>query len=86
VIVGISVDTFALQQKFHEKENLNFPLFADSEQKFAKTYGVFGGKVAARSTFVIDKEGKLTKIYNPVPNAKGHPEDVLEYVKTTFKK
>ena len=86
MIIGISVDTFALQQKFHEKENLNFPLFADSEQKYAKTYGVFGGKVAGRSTFVIDKEGKIVKIYNPVKAAGGHPEEVLEYVKTAFKK
>ena len=45
MIIGISVDTLALQQKFNDKENLNFPLLADDAQKFAKTYGVFTGKV-----------------------------------------
>jgi peroxiredoxin Q/BCP len=86
VIIGISVDTLALQQKFNDKEKLNFPLLADAEQKFAKTYGVFTGKVAGRSTFVIDKQGNIAKIYNPVKAAGGHPEEVLEFVKGKFKK
>ena len=86
MIIGISVDTLELQQKFTEKENLPFPLLADSEKKFAKAYGVFGGTFASRATFVIDKEGNLAKIYNPVKGAGGHPEEVLEYVKTKFGK
>ncbi len=86
MIIGISVDTLELQQKFTDKEKLPFPLLADNEQKFAKTYGVFTGKVAGRSTFVINKEGNLAKIYNPVKAAGGHPEEVLEYVKGAFKK
>lgn len=88
MIIGISVDTLALQQKFSEKEKLPFPLLADSEKKFAALYGVLNPKnnLAARATFVINKEGTITKIYNPVGNAKGHPEEVLEYVKATFKK
>jgi peroxiredoxin Q/BCP len=88
VIIGISVDTLALQQKFTEKEKLPFPLLADDEQKFAKVYGVLNpkNKLASRATFVIAKDGNISKIYNPVGDAKGHPEQVLEYVKTTFKK
>ncbi len=86
MIIGISVDTLALQQKFNDKENLNFPLLADSEKTFAKAYGVLGKAFASRATFVIDKEGNLAKIYNPVGNAKGHPEEVLEFVKAKFGK
>jgi len=88
VIIGISVDTLALQQKFTEKEKLPFPLLADNEKKFAAAYGVLNPKnnLAARATFVIAKDGTVSKIYNPVGNAGGHPEQVLEYVKSTFKK
>ena len=86
MIIGISVDTLALQQKFTDKEKLPFPLLSDAEQKFAKTYGVFGGKVARRSTFVIDKQGNLAKIYDPVKAAGGHPEEVLTFVKSKFGK
>jgi peroxiredoxin Q/BCP len=86
VIIGISVDTLELQQKFTDKEKLPFPLLADSEQRFAKVYGVMGAKFANRATFVIDKEGKISKIYNPVKSTEKHPEEVLEYVKATFKK
>jgi thioredoxin-dependent peroxiredoxin len=88
VIIGISVDTLALQQKFTDKENLPYPLLADNEQKFATAYGVLNpkNKLASRATFVIAKDGTISKIYSPVSDAKGHPEQVLEYVKATFKK
>lgn len=86
MIIGISVDTLELQKKFTEKEKLPFPLLADNEQKFAKVYGVMGAKFANRATFVIAKNGNISKIYNPVKSAQGHPEEVLEYVKATFKK
>lgn len=85
MIIGISVDTLALQQKFCDKENLPFPLLADNEKKFAKVYGVMGKTFASRVTFVIDKEGKIAKIYN-VTSTKDHPGEVLEYVKKSFKK
>ena len=88
MIIGISVDTLALQQKFTDTNNLPFPLLADNEQKFAKAYGVLNPKnnLASRATFVISKQGTISKIYNPVGNAKGHPEEVLAYVKDAFKK
>ncbi len=83
MVVGISTDTLALQKKFTEKEKLNFPLYADADQKVAKAFGALipGRPLARRCTFVIDKEGKIAKIYDPVKNAGGHPQDVLDYVK-----
>ena len=86
MIIGISTDPLQLQQKFTEKEKLNFPLYADAEAKVAKAFGVYTGKFAKRSTFIINKEGNIMKIYNPVKAAGGHPEEVLEYAKTAFKK
>jgi len=61
-------------------------LLADNDTKFAKAYGVFGGKVASRATFVIGKDGNIAKIYNPVKVAGGHPEEVLAFAKSAFGK
>ena len=88
MIIGISVDTLALQQKFCDKEKLPFPLLADNEQKFVNTYGVLNpkNKLASRATFIINKEGNIAKIYNPVSNAGGHAEETLAFVKEKFAK
>ncbi len=82
-MVGISTDPLQLQQKFTKKEKLNFPLYADTEQKAARAFGVLipGRAMAKRATFVIDKQGNIAKIYPAVGNAGGHAEDVLKYVK-----
>ena len=86
MIIGISTDPLTLNQKFAEKEKLTFPLYSDADHKVAKVFGVSTGKNASRATFVIDKEGKIAKVYAPVKNAGGHPQEVLEYVEKTFKK
>jgi peroxiredoxin Q/BCP len=81
VIIGISVDTLADQQKFTDKEHLNFPLVADSDKKAAKAYGALGPRgFANRYTFVIDKQGVIRKVYTTV-NPQNHPEEVLTFVK-----
>jgi thioredoxin-dependent peroxiredoxin len=83
VIVGISTDNVAKQEKFTAKEELNFPLFADAEHKIAAAFGVLGDgkKSATRSTFIIGKDGKFVKIYNTVKKAADHPQEVLEFLK-----
>jgi peroxiredoxin Q/BCP len=87
VVIGISTDTLELQQKFTEKEKLNFPLYADAEHKVTKAFGVFipGRPLARRCTFIINKEGIVAKVFDPVGNAGGHPEEVLKYVKEKLK-
>jgi thioredoxin-dependent peroxiredoxin len=85
VVLGISTDKLEDQQKFIDKEKLNFPLLADNERKMANAFGVMrDDKVTKRVTFVIDKEGKIAKIYENV-KPKGHPEEVLKYVKENLK-
>jgi peroxiredoxin Q/BCP len=67
---------------------LPFPLLADAEKKIANLFGVvkerqmYGKKVQgiARTTFVIDPEGKIKHIFNNV-KAEGHAEEVLAYLK-----
>lgn len=88
VILGVSPDNMKSHDKFIEKINIPFLLLSDSEKEVGEAYGVFKmktlfGKSAIgleRSTFLIDKEGKLVKEYRKV-KAKGHAEEVLAFVK-----
>lgn len=84
VILGASADDVPLQQKFIDKEKLTFPLLADKDMKLIKELGVVSpknAKVSQRVTFVVDKEGKIAKIYDMVDPAK-HPKEVLEFVQS----
>jgi thioredoxin-dependent peroxiredoxin len=84
VVIGISTDKLADQVKFTEKENLNFPLFADPEKKVTRDFGALnaGRGLAARVTFVIDKNGVVRKIYRTgTVNPSKHPDEVLDYIK-----
>jgi peroxiredoxin len=81
VVIGISTDKLADQEKFTKRDTLNFPLFADGDRKVSKAYGVLLPRgFANRVTFVIDKKGTVRKIFQ-VKSAKDHPEEVLAYVK-----
>jgi peroxiredoxin Q/BCP len=86
VVIGISTDKLADQQKFTDKEKLNFPLFADTDKKVTKAYGVLNEKrgMANRSTFVIDKKGVVRKIYAEVKPA-DHPKEVLKFIEEELK-
>lgn len=84
VVLGASGDDLALQGKFIEKEMLPYPLLCDTEQKLIKELGILSGptaKTPKRVTFVVDKDGKIAKIYDKVDVNK-HPKEVLEFVKT----
>ncbi len=89
VILGVSPDTQASHAKFAEKHALPFPLLADPDHAIAEAYGVWKEKMnygktymgIERSTFVIDKSGKIAKIF-PRVKVDQHVEKVLEFVKT----
>ena len=84
IVLGISPDTPKQQAKFKEKFGFPYPLLADTEHAVAEAYGVwkeksmYGKKYMGieRTTFVIDKDGKIAKIFNKVKPA-GHAEEVL---------
>jgi len=84
VVLGVSPDSVRTHQGFKQKHALPFPLVADPEKQIANLYGVFqeknmyGKKVLGivRTTFVIDPEGKIAKIYPKVKVA-GHIDAVL---------
>lgn len=83
VVIGASGDDLKLQQKFIDEHKLPFPLLADTELKLIKELGILSsptGKTPKRVTFVIDKEGKVAKVYDKVSPAT-HPKEVLDFVK-----
>ena len=87
-ILGVSIDSPERHQKFIEKQSLPFTLISDEDTKVAEKYGVwkeksmYGKKFMGivRSTFIIDKGGKIRKIY-PKVKVKGHVEEVLGILK-----
>lgn len=62
-VLGVSVDDLETQKKFALSLTLPFPLLADSDKKAAEAYGVLSAAgYANRVTFVIGKDGKVTKV------------------------
>ena len=84
VVLGISPDDVASHGKFRDKYSLNFPLLADTGHAVAERYGAWReknmyGKISMgiqRSTFVIDGDGKVRKVWKRV-SVDGHDEQVL---------
>jgi peroxiredoxin Q/BCP len=84
VVLGISADTPQKQAKFKEKFSFPYPLLADVDHSVAEAYGVwkeksmYGKKYFGidRTTFLIDKDGQIAKVFRKVKPA-GHAEEVL---------
>ena len=89
VVIGVSKDSCAKHQKFITKYGLKIDLLADTETELCELYGTWGerkfmGKTymgIGRSTFVIDKQGKLVEVDYKV-KAKGHAQAILELVQS----
>jgi len=83
-VVGVSPDTVKSHDKFKVKYSLPFALLSDPDHQVAETYGAWGEKKMygktyegiLRSTFVIDEEGKIRKVFANV-KPKNHSEEVL---------
>jgi len=89
VVCGVSVDDSASHAAFARKYNLPFALLADRQGATAARYGSlrdFGFfKFARRNTFLIDRAGKVVKIYlgvNPARNTKEVVNDLNQLAKT----
>ena len=85
VVFGVSPDSVGSHRKFKEKFALNFPLLADPDKKLVQAYGVwkeksmYGKKYMGveRTTFVIDEEGRVARVF-PKVQVDGHYDEVLE--------
>jgi len=84
-VYGISKDSLESHIKFKKKYKIKFDLLSDLGKKVLKKYKVWGKKKfmgrefigIIRSTFLIDKEGKILKIWKNV-KVKNHAQDVLK--------
>ena len=87
-IYGISKDSLKTHDKFRAKYKIKFNLLADEEIKVLKKYKVWGKKKLLgreftgiiRTTFLIDKKGRIIKIWENV-KVKEHAKEVLETLK-----
>lgn len=87
-VIGISPDPVEDVKAFAEKYSLNFPLLADADHKVCEAYGVWQERSmagrnfmgAARTTFVVGPDGKITHAFEKVKPA-GHEKEVLEAIK-----
>lgn len=85
VVFGISTDNAQTQNKFIVKESLEIPLLADPDKKVATLLGAISARgFANRYTYVIDKQGKIAKVYTKVSPAT-HAEEVLAFIEKELK-
>ena len=82
-VIGVSLDSVDSHKKFTSKYKLPFPLISDKEKRIATAYGVLKdtGTSASRVTFIIDKAGKVAKIF-PKVDVTQHTEEVVQALKT----
>lgn len=86
-ILGVSPDTPKAHAKFKAKYDLPFTLLADTDHKVCELYGVWGRRKSRstgreydgvfRTTFLIDAEGQITKVFEKVRPA-DHSTEVLD--------
>ncbi len=81
-IIGVSLDSIQSHGRFASKYGLKFPLISDKEKRIANAYGVLKdtGTGASRVTFIIDKSGKIAKVFPKVDVTK-HTEEVVSALK-----
>lgn len=86
-VLGVSVDSERSHQRFIAKHELPFSLIADTEKQLVEQMGVWGEKSmygrkyfgTYRTTFLIDEEGKITRIFSPKEiKTKTHGEQILK--------
>ena len=87
-IYGVSKDSLKSHDKFKDKYKIKFDLLADEEKEVLKKYKVWGKKKfmgIIRTTYLIDKKGKILEVWDNV-KVKDHAKEVLETLQSIVKK
>ena len=87
-IIGVSADSVESHKKFADKYNLPFNLLSDEKKEVVEKYGVwqeksmYGKKYMGivRTTFIIDGQGMIRKIFEKV-KVDEHNQEVMEALK-----
>ncbi|HEY0908491.1 MAG TPA: thioredoxin-dependent thiol peroxidase [Candidatus Paceibacterota bacterium] len=88
VVLGVSADSVASHKDFCDNQNLNFSLLSDPDAEVCRLYDVWHEKAMfgtkqwgiERTTFIIDKEGKVRQFFDRVKPL-GHAKQVIEEIK-----
>ncbi len=88
VVLAVSPDPYPRLARFEEKQDLNFDLLSDEDHAVTESYGCWDLKKfmgrefmgVLRTTFVIDKDGKIAMVMKKV-KTKTHHEDVQKWIK-----
>jgi peroxiredoxin Q/BCP len=89
IVLGVSTDSVESHEQFAEKDGLPFPLLSDTDAQVAQLYDVYKEKTmygktsmgVVRSTFLIDKDGIMRKIWHKV-RPEDHANEVLQTIET----
>jgi peroxiredoxin Q/BCP len=78
-VYGVSLDSPESHREFREKYNLNFPLLTDEGGRASEALGVLREhrKSTNRVTFLLDPEGRISKVY-PEVSPETHADEILE--------
>lgn len=87
-VIGVSKDSVKKHDKFKAKYDLKFPLASDEEGDVCERYGVWAEKKfmgrkymgILRTTFLIDENGKIEKVWENV-KVDGHTDEIIEALK-----
>ena len=91
VVIGVSKDSAASHQKFIDKQQLPFPLIADTETTLLQQVGAWGEKSMygkkfmgiLRTTYLVNEQGVIEKVFTPKEiKTKIHAEQILDYIKS----
>ena len=91
VVIGVSKDSAARHQKFIDKQQLPFPLIADTETTLLQQVGAWGEKSMygkkfmgiLRTTYLVNEQGVVEKVFTPKEiKTKIHAEQILDYIKS----
>lgn len=76
--MGVSADKTEIQQRFIDKFGLTFPMISDTDRSVIEAYGTRKvlGMTAERTTFLIDPEGAIARIWRKV-KVEGHADEVV---------
>jgi peroxiredoxin Q/BCP len=89
-VIGVSKDSVATQKEFADTNHLNFPILSDTELTVLKAYGAWNEETppgeaeymrTQRSTFIINPEGVVVKVYSKV-NPEGHAQQIIDDLHT----
>lgn len=80
VLFAISVDTVNEQQKFVSEYNIPYKHLSDTKKDVCRQYaGLNIAGLAKRSTFIINKNGIIRKIFRDI-KVDGHGKEILEFL------